>query len=76
MLFFNRGPSQSIYLSLAEDIDPAMPVGELFKEGPIRIRIMSVNGTQVRIGVRSPLHLDVYREDGLESVPHASASTG
>jgi len=68
MLFLTRSPSQSIFLALASDADPATPIGELFKDGPIRLRVMAVRGSQVRVGVQVPPLLEVHREEGPERV--------
>lgn len=66
MHYFNRSPSQSIYISLANDVDPATPIGELFKNGPIRVRVMAVRDRQVRIGVQASELLDIHREEVME----------
>ncbi len=74
VFFLTRSPSQSIYLSLANSVDPTTPIGELFKDGPLRVRIMAIRGSQVRIGVQVPQSLEVHREERPEGVPHPTAA--
>jgi Global regulator protein family len=70
MIFVTRGPSQSIYISLAPDIDPLTPIGELFKDGPIRVRVIDAREAQVRLGIQlSPL-LEVHRAGQPENATH------
>lgn len=74
MIYLTRSPSQSVFISLAHDVDPATPVGELFKDGPLRVRIMAMRDAQVRIGVQVPPLLEVHREERPEGVPHPTAA--
>lgn len=67
MIFVTRSPSQSVYISLGPDVDPDTPVGEIFKEGPIRVRVVTAQGSQVRLGVDLPTLLEVRREAQFEN---------
>lgn len=62
MIFVTRSPSQSVYIALGPDVDPATPVGEIFKGGPIRLRVVTAHGSQVRLGVELPPLLEMRRE--------------
>ncbi len=67
MIFVTRSPSQSVYMSLVPDVDPATPIGALFKDGPIRVRVVTSDGSQVRLGVDLPPLLEMRREALAES---------
>ncbi len=62
MIFVTRSPSQSVYIALGPDVDPGTPVGEIFKDGPIRLRVVTAHGSQVRLGVDLPPLLEMRRE--------------
>jgi hypothetical protein len=63
MLYVARNLNQSLILSLASSADPETPVRELFKDGPIRIKVVGVSGVQVLVSVQAPPLIDVRRED-------------
>jgi hypothetical protein len=45
------------------ELDPATPVGELFKTGPIQISILDIGTTRMRIGIDAPPGIIVLREE-------------
>lgn len=52
MLVLTRKPGQTVIVDLTEGVDPRTPVGELFVEGAITIRVLDVMGAQVKLGFR------------------------
>jgi carbon storage regulator len=47
MLLLTRKPEQSLYIM----------------DGLIKIEILEVRGSQVRIGITAPRHIDIHREE-------------
>jgi sRNA-binding carbon storage regulator CsrA len=52
MLLLTRKPGQSIELDLA-NIDPEMPVGELLANEFIEIHVVGVEGSKVKLGIKT-----------------------
>ncbi len=60
MLILSRRPGEALV------IEPNPEAGgpqDWFAEGPIRLRINSVNGSQVRIGIEAPRAIRILREE-------------
>ena len=53
MLILTRKPGQVLNIDLREDVDLKTPVGELFAQGPIEVKVTAVNGAQVKLGIRA-----------------------
>jgi len=53
MLILTRKPGQVVTINLREDVDLKMPVGELFAQGSIEVMVTTVNGAQVKLGIRA-----------------------
>ena len=63
MLIITRKIGQSIHIELAPNLDPETPIGQVFREGAIEVIVAQVRGSQVRLGITSPLSLLVLREE-------------
>lgn len=63
MLVLTRKTKQSVLIELAEDVSPQTPVGELFKDGPIVVRLLEAGAGQARIGIQAPGALRIRREE-------------
>lgn len=64
MLVLSRRYTESISISPADDIDPNMTLKDLFKQGPIEIMILSSGNKRVKMGVKAPPMLNIWRVDG------------
>jgi sRNA-binding carbon storage regulator CsrA len=62
MLIVSRRDDESIEIRPGDDIDPKMTLADLFKTGPIEIRIFSANGSRVKMGVQAPDELCIWRK--------------
>ena len=63
MLIVSRKHSESILIRPGDDIDPNTTVAELFRTGPIEIKIYSVGQKRVKMGVQTPDELNIRRKD-------------
>jgi sRNA-binding carbon storage regulator CsrA len=63
MLIISRRPGESLFIDLAESVDPDMTVGELFSDGPVEVAIMGVKGDQVKVGTEAPSELSIMRDE-------------
>ena len=68
MLYLTRKPGQALTIRPERNLDLATPVGLLFENGPIQIRVASVRGQQVQLGVTADTRLTILRD---ELVVHA-----
>ena len=63
MLVLTRKVGKSIRIGPAEEADLSVPLGELFEEGPIEIRVIRSFGHQVQVGVWAPPALLILRSE-------------
>lgn len=63
MLILTRRSGQSIRIMPYPELDPATPVGELFKHGPIAITILDATPNRLRLGIEAPSGLLVLRDE-------------
>lgn len=63
MLFLTRKPGQSLTIQPQPSLHPDTPVSQLFEDGPIRIQVAGVIGSQVRVGVAAHVGLCILREE-------------
>lgn len=63
MLVLTRKIGQCIDIELHESLDPATPIGELFRDGPIKVMVTHLSGEQVRIGIRANRGFLILRDD-------------
>jgi len=63
MLVLTRRAGEAIYILLSDDLDPATPIGEVFKDVPIVIKSYGVRGEQMRMGIDAARVLDIARDD-------------
>ena len=69
MLILTRRIGQRLLIEPLHGLDPATPVGELFREGPIVITVCRVDCQQVRLGIDADANLLVVRQE-LHGGPH------
>lgn len=74
MLTLTRKQGESLYLMLADGVDPKTPIGEVLGEGPIVIQIARLRARDVRVGVVAPEGVLVLREELVEGSPAIIAS--
>lgn len=63
MLILTRQPSQSLFIHPQPGLDPRTPVEQVFAEGPIRVQVVAVQGSQVRLGIAAHPTLCILREE-------------
>ena len=63
MLVLSRKKGQSLYIYPSPDINPDMTVAELFKDGPIKVRIVEMSRNQVKVGIDASRDLKVLRDE-------------
>ena len=63
MLILTRKLGQCIHIAPHESLDPATPVGELFREGPITVMVTHVDGGQVKLGIKAHRGFLILRDD-------------
>jgi sRNA-binding carbon storage regulator CsrA len=63
MLILTRLPGQRLRIEPRPDLDPATPVAELFRGGPIEILVARVEGGRVQLGVEAHPGLLVLRDE-------------
>jgi len=63
MLVLTRRPGESLLIFPADDIDKAMTVAELFRDGPIEVHLRDIKANQVRLGIEAPKALAVLRDE-------------
>ena len=63
MLIVSRKHSESILIRPGDDIDPNITLADLFRNGPIEIRVFSVGKKRVKMGVQTPEQLSIRRAD-------------
>ena len=67
MLLLTRKEGEDILIFPAPDLNPEMTVAELFKDGPITIRLSHISRTQTRIGIDAPMALQIVRPELLKT---------
>lgn len=73
MLVLTRRPGESVTIDLMKHIDPRTPVAALFTGGPIKLVVIAVRGTQVRLGISADTGMRILREELLvEDLPGKS----
>ncbi|MCB1845717.1 MAG: carbon storage regulator [Halioglobus sp.] len=68
MLIISRKDAESILIRPAEDVDPAMTLADLFREGPIEITVFSAGSNRVKMGVQAPNQLSIWRKDAPKAI--------
>lgn len=63
MLIVSRKNAESILIRPAEDIDPNTTLADLFRHGPIEIKVFSVAHQRVKMGVQAPEQLSIWRKN-------------
>jgi sRNA-binding carbon storage regulator CsrA len=63
MLILTRKPGQALTIRPDRNLDPTMPVEQLFADGPIRVMVAGISGPQVRLGVAADARLTILRDE-------------
>jgi len=63
MLILTRKEGQSIKIKPDEKLSPETPVGTLFADGPIEVKVKRIQGNQVRLGITAHPDLVVLRDE-------------
>jgi len=63
MLILTRKPSQSLSIHPQPTLDPYTPVEKFFASGHIRVQVLEVQGSQVRLGVAAHAGFCILREE-------------
>ena len=63
MLILTRRTGQILAIEPRANLDPATPVGELFRDGPIEIIVCRIDCQQVRLGITAHSGLLVMRQE-------------
>lgn len=63
MLIISRKDAESILIRPGEEADPQMTLADLFRDGPIEITVFSAAGNRVKMGVKAPTELSIWRQD-------------
>ncbi len=63
MLIVSRRDAESLLIRPGEGIDPSMTLADLFRDGPIEIRIFSSTHDRVKMGIQAPTALSIWRKD-------------
>lgn len=69
MLIRTRKPGESLYLFLSDDVDPKTPIGEVFGDGPIVVRVGELKANAVRVGVEAPCDVLILRDGLVDTDP-------
>jgi len=65
MLVLSRRHAESISISPADDIDLNMTLKDLFSQGPIEITILGSGQNRVKMGIKAPGVLNIWRSRDL-----------
>lgn len=63
MLVLTRRVGEALLLLPSDDLDPDMTVAELFRDGPVVVRVEEVRRSQAAIGIEAPKEFLVLREE-------------
>lgn len=63
MLILTRKPGQMLTIHPQGTLDPATPIGELFRAGPIEVIVSRIYGDKVRIGINAHPGLLITRSE-------------
>ncbi len=64
MLVLGRETGQSLYIKLADHVDPNMTVSDLFSEGAIKISLSGVKSDhEAAIGIEASKAFSILREE-------------
>ena len=63
MLILTRKSGQMLTIHLQGTLDPATPIGELFRAGPIEVIVGRIDGDKVRIGINAHPDLLIARSE-------------
>jgi sRNA-binding carbon storage regulator CsrA len=63
VFLLSRQLRDSVALSLEGGAAPTMPIGRLFRKGPVELHVIEMNGRHVRLGIRAPRVLHIHRRE-------------
>jgi sRNA-binding carbon storage regulator CsrA len=68
IFLLSRHLLESVAVTLEAGIPPAMPMGRLFRKGPIELHVIELKGRNVGFGVRAPRMLHIHRREVPERI--------
>ncbi|BAU47464.1 hypothetical protein SVA_0885 [Sulfurifustis variabilis] len=63
MLVLSRRPGEGLQIELGDSAAPTTTIGELFRDGPIRITVTQVDRNRVKLGIQADPRLLVLRSE-------------
>ena len=66
MLTLTRKEGQEIFIYPFEGLSPETTIAELFGEGPVRLIVDDISGSQVRVSIKAPDDLIIMRKEIVE----------
>jgi sRNA-binding carbon storage regulator CsrA len=69
MLVLTRRSGQSVRLAPDPALDPATPISELFRDGPIHIHVYHMEGGRIRLGIEADPGIVILRDELLPKAP-------
>lgn len=63
VFLLSRHLRESVAITLETGIPPAMPIGRLFRKGPLELHVIDLRGRNVRFALRAPRMLHIHRRE-------------
>lgn len=63
MLVLSRRPGEGLQIELVEGAAPTTTIGELFRDGPIKITVTQVERNRVKLGIQADPRLLILRTE-------------
>lgn len=63
MLILRRRKGEKIFVELEPGTDPATPVGQFFKDGPIKVLVSEISDKTVKLGIQGDVRFAIRREE-------------
>jgi len=63
VFLLSRHLLESVAITLEAGIPATMPIGRLFRKGPLELHVIDLRGRNVRLGLRAPRMLHIHRHE-------------
>jgi sRNA-binding carbon storage regulator CsrA len=63
VFLLSRHLLESVAITLEAGIPPTMPIGRLFRKGPLELHVIDLRGRNVRLGLKAPRMLHIHRRE-------------
>ena len=73
MLILTRKVGQAVIIDAVEGLDPQTPIGDLFAQGSIEVRVTNINGGHVRLGIQADKRFRIRRDELLQGTNEPAA---